>query len=227
MPFSTAGMYSFGTAPPTTLFSNTTPLVPLQRLEDDLHLGVLARAAGLLLVRVGLGVRPRDGFAIGHLRRADIRLDAVFAPQPVDDDLQVQLAHAGEDGLPGLLVGLAAAARGPRRPASAGRSSSSRPSSLVRGSTEMSITGTGKAMRSSTTGSSVRPACRRCRCPSGRRRRRCRRRNFLDLGALVGVHLEHAPDALAVLLGGVQHGVAGASACRHRSARRSACRICR
>ena len=25
MPFSTAGMYSFGTEPPTTLFSNTTP----------------------------------------------------------------------------------------------------------------------------------------------------------------------------------------------------------
>ena len=30
MPFSTAGMYSFGTEPPTVLFSNTTPCVALQ-----------------------------------------------------------------------------------------------------------------------------------------------------------------------------------------------------
>ena len=32
--------------------------------------------------------------------------------------------------------------------------------------------------------------------------------HFLDLGPLVGVHLEHAADALAVVLGGVQHRVA-------------------
>ena len=127
--------------------------VALQRLEDDLHLGVLAGAAGLLLVGVGLGVRPGDGLAIRHLRRADIGLHAVFAAQPVDDDLQVQLAHAGQDGLAGLLVGA--------QPQADGSSPASfcRPmvifstASLVRGSTEMSITGTGKAMRSSTTGS--------------------------------------------------------------------------
>ena len=126
MPFSTAGMYSFGTAPPTTPFSNSMPVVPLLRLEDDLHLGVLARAARLLLVGVGLGVLRGDRLAVGHLRRADVGVHAVFAPQPVDDDLEVQLAHAGQDGLAGLLVGAAGAATGPRRPASAGRASSSR-----------------------------------------------------------------------------------------------------
>ena len=86
--------------------------VALQRLEDDLHLGVLAGAAGLLLVGVGLGVRLGDRLAIGHLRRADIRIHAIFAAQPVDDDLQMQLAHAGQDGLAGLLVGLQAQADG-------------------------------------------------------------------------------------------------------------------
>ena len=82
-----------------------------QRLEGDLHLGVLAGTAGLLLVRVGLGVRPGDRLAIRHLRRADVRVHAVFAPQPVDDDLQVQLAHARQDGLAGLLVGAQAQRR--------------------------------------------------------------------------------------------------------------------
>ena len=53
--------------------------VALLRLEGDLHLGVLARAARLLLVGVGLGVRLGDGLAVGHLRRADIGVDAVFA----------------------------------------------------------------------------------------------------------------------------------------------------
>ena len=33
--------------------------------------------------------------------------------------------------------------------------------------------------------------------------------HFLDLGALVGVHLEHASDALLVVLGGVQDHIAG------------------
>ena len=52
MPFSTPGMYSFGTAPPTTFDSNAVALAGLVRLEDDLDASKLARAAGLLLVRV-------------------------------------------------------------------------------------------------------------------------------------------------------------------------------
>jgi hypothetical protein len=32
--------------------------------------------------------------------------------------------------------------------------------------------------------------------------------DLLDLGALVGMHLEHPPDALAMVLGGVHHRVA-------------------
>src|SRR5919112_271561 len=74
-------------------------------LDADLDLGELARATGLLLVRV---VRALDGLAdrlaVGHLRLADVGLDVELAAHAVDQDLQVELAHAGDDGLTGLLV---------------------------------------------------------------------------------------------------------------------------
>ncbi len=46
-----------------------------------------------------------DGLAVGDLRLADVGLDLELALEPIDDDLQMQLAHAGDDGLTGLLVG--------------------------------------------------------------------------------------------------------------------------
>ena len=48
----------------------------------------------------GLG----DGLLIGDLRCADVGLDLVLAEQTVDDDLQMELAHTGDDGLTGLFV---------------------------------------------------------------------------------------------------------------------------
>jgi hypothetical protein len=50
-PFSTPGMYSFGTEPPTTLDSNTKP-ARLVRLDHELDAGELAGTTGLLLVGV-------------------------------------------------------------------------------------------------------------------------------------------------------------------------------
>ena len=77
----------------------------------NLHFGELAAATGLLgvphLAVGGTGER----FLVGDLRLADARLDAELALQAVDDDLEVQLAHAGDDHLPGLLVGLDAERR--------------------------------------------------------------------------------------------------------------------
>src|SRR4051812_31391050 len=77
----------------------------LEGLDADLDLGELARATGLLLVRV---VRALDGLAdrlaVGHLRLADVGLDVELAAHAVDEDLQVELAHAGDDRLAGLLV---------------------------------------------------------------------------------------------------------------------------
>src|ERR687897_602498 len=45
-----------------------------------------------------------DGLAVSDLRTADVRVNPELAQEPVNDDLQVQLAHAGNDGLPCLLV---------------------------------------------------------------------------------------------------------------------------
>jgi hypothetical protein len=75
-------------------------------LDRDLDLGELARTTGLLLVRVvdaldDLG----DRLAVGDLRLADVGLDLELAAHAVDEHLEVQLAHAGDDRLAGLLVG--------------------------------------------------------------------------------------------------------------------------
>ncbi|MNS59539.1 hypothetical protein D3C72_924990 [compost metagenome] len=46
-----------------------------------------------------------DGFAVRHLRLAHRGFDAELALHAVDQDFQMQLAHAGDDGLSGFLVG--------------------------------------------------------------------------------------------------------------------------
>ena len=74
-------------------------------------MAVLAAAAGLLgVLHLAVG-GTRQRFLVGDLRLADARLDAELALQAVDDDLEVQLAHAGDDDLAGLLVGLDAEGR--------------------------------------------------------------------------------------------------------------------
>src|SRR5205814_1694911 len=77
----------------------------LLRVQVDGRVAVLARAAGLadepaldLLGRTG------DRLAVGDLRPADVRVDVELALQPVDDDLEVQLAHTGDQRLARLLV---------------------------------------------------------------------------------------------------------------------------
>src|SRR5918993_3715009 len=45
-----------------------------------------------------------DGLTVRHLRLADVRVHPELAQQPVEDNLQVQLAHPGDDRLPRLLV---------------------------------------------------------------------------------------------------------------------------
>ena len=61
-------------------------------LADELALDVLDLVAG--------------GLAIGDLRLAHVAVDLELAAETVDDDLEVQLAHAGDDGLAGLVVGV-------------------------------------------------------------------------------------------------------------------------
>ena len=93
--------------PPTTFSSNskTCSGVLGQGLEHALDVGVLARAAGLLLVLVVEFGRLGRRLAVADLGHADCDFDLVFAADSLDVDLQVQLAHAGDDGLAGLFVG--------------------------------------------------------------------------------------------------------------------------
>src|SRR5665647_218308 len=77
----------------------------VQRREGHLHLGVLARTTGLLLVHVvELDDLATDGLAVGDLRLANIRLDVELAAHAVHEDIEVELAHAGDDRLTGLVV---------------------------------------------------------------------------------------------------------------------------
>ena len=91
-------------------------------------------------------------------------------------------------------------------------------SPLVFGSTATSMTGSGNSMRSSTTGW----AGSRQRVAGGRVLQAGERDDvagarFLDVLAVVGMHQQHAADALAVVLDRVQHLRAGWSARPNRS----------
>src|SRR4051794_14099368 len=78
-----------------------------RRLHVDVDDAELARAAGLLdEAPLDLGRGAADGLAVGDLWPADVGLDLELALHAVDEDLEVQLAHPGDLGLAGLLVGL-------------------------------------------------------------------------------------------------------------------------
>ncbi len=77
----------------------------LQWLNGVVHLGELARATGLLLVRVRIFDAPRDGLAVGNLGLTDGDVHLVSTLQDVALDVQVQLAHALDDGLAAVLIG--------------------------------------------------------------------------------------------------------------------------
>ena len=75
---------------------------------SSLNLGVpvLSAAAGLANVFAFRFRMLANGLAIRHLRLADIGLDFVLAHHAVDDDFQMQLAHAADDGLPAVGIGV-------------------------------------------------------------------------------------------------------------------------
>ena len=63
------------------------------------------RAAGLLDVFAFGDGFLANRFAIRHLRTADVGLHVVFAQHAVDDNFQVQFAHAGNQCLSGIGLG--------------------------------------------------------------------------------------------------------------------------
>ena len=124
-------------------FSKTKPEPVLAGLHLELDDAVVAGAAGLLDVaplhrRTGL----RDRLLVGDLRLADVRVDLELAQQAVGDDLEVQLAHAGDDRLAGLLVDGDAEGRILLGEALEGLASLSM-SALVLGSMAIEMTGSG------------------------------------------------------------------------------------
>src|SRR4029078_3693348 len=80
-------------------------LAGLVRLDDYRHFGELTGTTGLLLVGVLDFSALCDPLYGRHLRRADIGVDLVGAAQDVDLDVEMEFAHALENGLAGLLVG--------------------------------------------------------------------------------------------------------------------------
>src|SRR5680860_641547 len=79
-------------------------LALLVRLDRHLDARELPGAASLLLVGVVDIGTLGDRLAERHLRGADIGLHIELAPHAIDNDVEMQLAHALDDGLAGLMV---------------------------------------------------------------------------------------------------------------------------
>ncbi|GMA88024.1 hypothetical protein GCM10025868_32740 [Angustibacter aerolatus] len=92
-----------------------------------------------------------DGLAVGDLGLADVRLDLELAPHAVDEDVEVELAHALDDGLAGLLVLLHLEGRVLLGEPSGSRCPGFSWSPFVFGSMATEMTGSGKVIDSSTT----------------------------------------------------------------------------
>ena len=198
-------MNSRGTEPPTISLTNSNPSVR-DRLEAHLDVTVLTLTARLP-DELALGFRlPRDRFAIRDLRLADVGGDVELAHHAVDDDLEVQLTHAADDGLVRFRVrvdlerrvflhelrerdahlflvdlGLRLDGDGDDRLRERHRLEDDR---LVPVADRVAG---GDAAQTDGGADVARP-------------------HFLDLFALVRVHLQQAADALGVALGRVEHG---------------------
>src|SRR3989339_108223 len=76
-----------------------------QRLYGKISMAVLSAAAGLADIFAFNFNFLFDGFAVGDLRPAYIRLHIEFAFHAVNDDIQVKLAHSADDSLRSFFVG--------------------------------------------------------------------------------------------------------------------------
>src|SRR5690606_30909875 len=77
----------------------------LERLELEHDVTVLTTTAGLLdELAFDFFAGLADGLAVSHLGLADVGFDAELTTHSVDQNFQVKLAHAGNDGLAGFFV---------------------------------------------------------------------------------------------------------------------------
>ena len=78
------------------------------RIDTDLDMTILSGTTGLLLVLVVHVDFLGERLFVGDLRLADVSLYLELTQESVDDDLKMQLAHAGDDRLTCVFVGVGA-----------------------------------------------------------------------------------------------------------------------
>ncbi len=175
------------------------------RLGNDLDARKLAVAAGLLLVHVVDRGGPGNLLAIGDLRRADIGVDLIGAPEDIDLDVEMQLAHALDDGLAGFLVGMDAERR------ILGDELGQRDAELLLVGLRLRLDSDldhrigefhlfqdHRLLR-------IAQRVAGAHLLEARQRHDVAGEGFLDVFAVVGVHQQHAADALFAFLGRVHH----------------------
>ncbi len=182
----------------------------------DLDVTVLALTAGLTGILGVLLHSLLDGLLVGDLGSAHVGLHLELTQQTVHDDLQVQLAHAGDDGLTGLLVGV-------------GLEGGVLLGQLHQGDAHLLLTGLGLGLdghaddglgelhglqddgvllvAEGVAGGGVLQADHGGDVAGV---------DGLDVLTVVGVHLQDAADALLLLLGGVENGWCRCSAGRSK-----------
>ena len=170
----------------------------LQRLDSQVDHAELSVTAALA-DETAFGLRGlANGLAVGDLRLADVGVDFEFAQQAIDDDLQVQFAHPGNQRLAGFAVDADAEGRVLVRELLPATRPSRSWSALVLGSIAIWMTGSGNSIDSSTIGcagsQSVSPVVV-SRRPD---RADVAGEDLGDLLALVGVHLDQPADAFAL-----------------------------
>src|SRR5262249_32289530 len=74
------------------------------RLNLNFDVTILTTTTRLFLIDFLSGGGLSDGFAIRHLRLADIRLNANLSLHAIDNDLKMQFAHARDNRLTRLLI---------------------------------------------------------------------------------------------------------------------------
>ena len=176
-----------------------------KREQPNPAVAELAAAAGLALEQAMTLGRLGEGFLVSNLRLADARFDPELALESVNDNLKVQLAHAGDHHLAGLLVGLHAEGRvfGHQ---------------LLHADAEFFLVGLGlrlngernDRLREDHLLEDDRLLLVAQRVAGSHRLEADRGGDvagvdFLDFLALVRVHLQQAADALGTALGGVNH----------------------
>ena len=179
-------------------------------LDLDDHVTVLAAPAALAdKAALDLVDLVAHRLAVGHLRLAHVGVDVELPYQPVDDDLEVELAHARDDRLPRLLVGVHA-----KGGVLFGEA--------LQGIAELLLVGLGLGLDGHEdhrlgevhgleddrlADLAERLAGGRVLEPHGGRQ--LAREDLVAVLAVVGVHLQDAADALALVFGGVEHVRAG------------------